>query len=141
MFTYGIENVNTNFAPFHNNRGAVNLKVGNLHAAIKDCSKAIDLLTPKCKSNGPQRAKAHMRRATGKTLLYFFNLRSLCYNISLYYNTIFLFLENLFSTALAALGLYSNALGEYTEANRILPDNEGIKKDMELVRDMLENEE
>jgi hypothetical protein len=66
VFTHGIENVNSMFAPFHNNRGAVNLKVGNLHGVITDCSRAIELLVPKCTSNEIQRAKAHVRIGTGK---------------------------------------------------------------------------
>ena len=66
VFTHGIENVNPMFAPFHNNRGAVNLKVGNLHGVITDCSRALELLVPKCTSNEIQRAKAHVRIGTGK---------------------------------------------------------------------------
>ena len=66
VFTHGIESVNPMFAPFHNNRGAVNLKVGNLHGVITDCSRALELLVPKCTSNEIQRAKAHVRIGTGK---------------------------------------------------------------------------
>ena len=65
VFTHGIQNVNSMFAPFHNNRGAVHLKVGNLHGVITDCSRAIELLVPKCPSNELQRVKAHMRIGTG----------------------------------------------------------------------------
>ena len=65
VFTHGIEKVNSLFAPFHNNRGAVNLRVGNYRGAITDCSTALQLLVPKCSSNELQRAKAHMRIGTG----------------------------------------------------------------------------
>ena len=65
VFTHGIEKVNSLFAPFHNNRGAVNLRVGNNRGAITDCSTALQLLVPKCSSNELQRAKAHMRIGTG----------------------------------------------------------------------------
>ena len=54
------------YAPFYNNRGAVNLKIGNFHAAITDSSAALDLLTPPCEGNASQRAKAYLRR--GKAL-------------------------------------------------------------------------
>ena len=50
-------------------------------------------------------------------------------------------MSNLQFTALASLGLLDKALGEYEEANRILPKNEGIIKDMNLVRDLLKNED
>ena len=51
------------YAPFFNNRGAVNLKIGNYHATLSDCSAALDLLHPPCDANAAQRAKAHLRRA------------------------------------------------------------------------------
>ena len=66
VYTHGINNANAMYAPFHNNRGAVHLRVGNLHGAIADCSKALELLVPKCKSNELQRAKAHVRIGTGE---------------------------------------------------------------------------
>ena len=65
VFTHGIEKVNSQFAPFHNNRGAVNLMVGNYRGAITDCSQALELLVPKCSSNEVPRAKAHIRIGTG----------------------------------------------------------------------------
>ena len=51
------------YAPFFNNRGAVNLKIGNFHATLTDCSTALDLLDPPCEANASHRAKAHLRRA------------------------------------------------------------------------------
>ena len=66
VYTHGINNANAMYAPFHNNRGAVHLRVGNLHGAITDCSKALELLVPKCKSNELQRVKAHVRIGTGE---------------------------------------------------------------------------
>ena len=44
-------------------------------------------------------------------------------------------------TALASLGLHDKALGEFEEANRILPNNDGIIKDMERVKMLLKNRE
>ena len=44
-------------------------------------------------------------------------------------------------TALASLGLHDKALGEFEEANRILPNNDGIIKDMERVKMLLKNKE
>ena len=46
-----------------------------------------------------------------------------------------------FITALASLGLHDKALGEFEEANRILPNNDGIIKDMERVKMLLKNRE
>ena len=43
--------------------------------------------------------------------------------------------------ALGSLGLYDKALGEFEEANRILPNNDGIIKDMERVKMLLKNQE
>ena len=78
VFSHGIQNVNSMFAAFHNNRGAVNLKVGNFHGAITDCSNALELLTPKCKSNEVQRAKAHLRIGTGKNANCYLHFIILC---------------------------------------------------------------
>ena len=43
--------------------------------------------------------------------------------------------------ALASLGLPEKALGEFEEANRILPNNNGIIKDMERVKALLKKQE
>ena len=51
-----------------------------------------------------------------------------------------LLMMNLIS-ALASLGLHDKALGEFEEANRILPKNDGIIKDMERVKMLLKNKE
>ena len=50
------------YAPFYNNRGAVNLKIENFHAAITNSSAALNLLTPPCEGKASQRAKAYLRR-------------------------------------------------------------------------------
>ncbi|XP_069766382.1 dynein axonemal assembly factor 4 [Narcine bancroftii] len=44
------------------NRAATHLKLRNLHKALEDCSKALDLLTPAVPDNADSRLKAHVRR-------------------------------------------------------------------------------
>ncbi|MBN3283032.1 DAAF4 factor, partial [Polyodon spathula] len=46
------------------NRAACHLKLRNLHKAIEDSSKALDLLTPPVADNADARVKAHIRRGT-----------------------------------------------------------------------------
>ncbi|XP_012865523.1 PREDICTED: dyslexia susceptibility 1 candidate gene 1 protein isoform X1 [Dipodomys ordii] len=46
------------------NRAACHLKLKNLHKAIEDSSKALELLTPPVKDNANARMKAHVRRGT-----------------------------------------------------------------------------
>ncbi|XP_038606346.1 dynein assembly factor 4, axonemal isoform X1 [Tachyglossus aculeatus] len=46
------------------NRAACHLKLKNLHKAIEDSSKALELLTPPVADNARARAKAHVRRGT-----------------------------------------------------------------------------
>ncbi|XP_029430899.1 dynein assembly factor 4, axonemal [Rhinatrema bivittatum] len=46
------------------NRAACHLKLRNLHKAIEDSSKALELLTPPVPDNADARAKAYVRRGT-----------------------------------------------------------------------------
>uniref|UniRef100_A0A8C8TQD5 Dynein axonemal assembly factor 4 n=1 Tax=Peromyscus maniculatus bairdii TaxID=230844 RepID=A0A8C8TQD5_PERMB len=46
------------------NRAACHLKLRNLHKAIEDSSKALELLTPPVSDNASARMKAHVRRGT-----------------------------------------------------------------------------
>ncbi|KAI1235093.1 hypothetical protein IHE44_0002725 [Lamprotornis superbus] len=46
------------------NRAACHLKLRNLHKAIEDSSKALELLTPPVRDNEKARVKAHVRRGT-----------------------------------------------------------------------------
>uniref|UniRef100_A0A667I0M1 Dynein axonemal assembly factor 4 n=1 Tax=Lynx canadensis TaxID=61383 RepID=A0A667I0M1_LYNCA len=46
------------------NRAACHLKLKNLHKAIEDSSKALELLTPPVADNANGRVKAHIRRGT-----------------------------------------------------------------------------
>ncbi|KAM7337319.1 hypothetical protein ACRRTK_003438 [Alexandromys fortis] len=46
------------------NRAACHLKLRNLHKAIEDSSKALELLTPPVSGNANARMKAHVRRGT-----------------------------------------------------------------------------
>ncbi|XP_007933339.1 dynein axonemal assembly factor 4 [Orycteropus afer afer] len=46
------------------NRAACHLKLKNLHKAIEDSSKALELLTPSVADNANARMKAHVRRGT-----------------------------------------------------------------------------
>lgn len=60
-YNYGVTNY-PNYAPFWNNRAAVHLKLGNFAEAIKDTSKALQLMDPPVDSNAKMRAKAYIRR-------------------------------------------------------------------------------
>ncbi|NWH56574.1 DAAF4 factor, partial [Geococcyx californianus] len=51
------------------NRAACHLKLRNLHKAIKDSSKALELLTPPVPDNENARVKAYVRRGTAFCLL------------------------------------------------------------------------
>lgn len=46
------------------NRAACHLKLKNLHKAIEDSSKALEILTPPVADNANARMKAHIRRGT-----------------------------------------------------------------------------
>ncbi|XP_028678782.1 dynein assembly factor 4, axonemal isoform X1 [Erpetoichthys calabaricus] len=46
------------------NRAACHLKLRNLHKAIEDSSRALELLTPPVPDNSESRVKAHIRRGT-----------------------------------------------------------------------------
>lgn len=51
-------------ASFYSNRAAANLALNNLHHAINDCSKALELLTPPTQENSKSRLLCHIRRGT-----------------------------------------------------------------------------
>ncbi|XP_042881818.1 dynein axonemal assembly factor 4-like isoform X2 [Penaeus japonicus] len=51
-------------ASFYSNRAAANLALNNLHHAINDCSKALELLTPPNQENSKSRLLCHIRRGT-----------------------------------------------------------------------------
>ncbi|KAK7063052.1 Dynein assembly factor 4, axonemal [Halocaridina rubra] len=48
----------------YSNRAAANLGLNNLHHAVSDCSKALDLLTPPTEENRKSRLLCHIRRGT-----------------------------------------------------------------------------
>jgi len=56
-----------------NNRAAVHLKLGNLHCAIEDSTKALELLQPAVDANAVMRAKALIRRASALAELKFYD--------------------------------------------------------------------
>uniref|UniRef100_A0A4W3GGK3 Dynein axonemal assembly factor 4 n=1 Tax=Callorhinchus milii TaxID=7868 RepID=A0A4W3GGK3_CALMI len=56
--------LNSKLPVIYLNRAACHLKLRNLHKAIEDCSKALDLLTPPVPDNADTRVKAHVRRGT-----------------------------------------------------------------------------
>ena len=62
IYNFGIEQVCPNYASVWNNRAAVYLKIGNFHQAIKDATRALELLDPPVDSNALMRAKALIRR-------------------------------------------------------------------------------
>ncbi|KAK4325818.1 hypothetical protein Pmani_003598 [Petrolisthes manimaculis] len=49
---------------FFSNRSAANLALGNLHHAVNDCSKALELLMPSTPANLKSRLLSHVRRGT-----------------------------------------------------------------------------
>ena len=62
IYNFGIEQVCPNYPSVWNNRAAVYLKIGNFHQAIKDATRALELLDPPVDSNALMRAKALIRR-------------------------------------------------------------------------------
>ncbi|KAG8505338.1 Dynein assembly factor 4, axonemal [Galemys pyrenaicus] len=56
--------LNSKFPLLYLNRAACHLKLKNLHKAIEDSSKALELLTPPVADNANARMKAHVRRGT-----------------------------------------------------------------------------
>ncbi|KAJ7311333.1 hypothetical protein JRQ81_006949 [Phrynocephalus forsythii] len=54
--------INNKLPALYLNRAACHLRLRNLHKAIEDSSKALDLLTPPVPDNAPARVKAHVRR-------------------------------------------------------------------------------
>ncbi|NXG85961.1 DAAF4 factor, partial [Stercorarius parasiticus] len=56
--------LNNKLPPLYLNRAACHLKLRNLHKAIEDSSKALELLTPPVPDNENARVKAYVRRGT-----------------------------------------------------------------------------
>ncbi|KAJ6664258.1 hypothetical protein lerEdw1_008477 [Lerista edwardsae] len=56
--------INNKIPTLYLNRAACHLRLRNLHKAIEDSSKALDLLTPPVPDNAKARVKAHVRRGT-----------------------------------------------------------------------------
>ncbi|XP_062861079.1 dynein assembly factor 4, axonemal [Trichomycterus rosablanca] len=56
--------LNRQIPALFSNRAACHLKLRNLHKAIEDSSKALELLTPAVSANAAARMKAHVRRGT-----------------------------------------------------------------------------
>ncbi|XP_014729627.1 PREDICTED: dyslexia susceptibility 1 candidate gene 1 protein [Sturnus vulgaris] len=56
--------LNNSLPVLYLNRAACHLKLRNLHKAIEDSSKALELLTPPVPDNENARVKAHVRRGT-----------------------------------------------------------------------------
>uniref|UniRef100_A0A8C8REZ7 Dynein axonemal assembly factor 4 n=1 Tax=Pelusios castaneus TaxID=367368 RepID=A0A8C8REZ7_9SAUR len=56
--------LNNNIPVLYLNRAACHLKLRNLHKAIEDSSKALELLTPPVPDNADARVKAYVRRGT-----------------------------------------------------------------------------
>ncbi|XP_066980217.1 dynein axonemal assembly factor 4-like [Macrobrachium rosenbergii] len=57
-------NLTPNVASLYSNRAAASLALNNLHHAINDCSKALELLTPPTADNSKSRLLCHIRRGT-----------------------------------------------------------------------------
>ncbi|XP_077173724.1 dynein axonemal assembly factor 4 [Paroedura picta] len=56
--------INNQLPVLYLNRAACHLRLRNLHKALEDSSKALDLLTPPVPDNASARVKAHVRRGT-----------------------------------------------------------------------------
>ncbi|XP_066492406.1 dynein axonemal assembly factor 4 isoform X2 [Tiliqua scincoides] len=56
--------INNKIPTLYLNRAACHLRLRNLHKAIEDSSKALDLLIPPVPDNAKARVKAHVRRGT-----------------------------------------------------------------------------
>ncbi|XP_056622390.1 dynein assembly factor 4, axonemal [Triplophysa dalaica] len=56
--------LNRKIPALFSNRAACHLKMRNLHKALEDSSRALELLTPAVPANAPARLKAHVRRGT-----------------------------------------------------------------------------
>ncbi|KAK9517301.1 hypothetical protein VZT92_025184 [Zoarces viviparus] len=56
--------LNRRIPALYSNRAACHLKLKNLHKAIEDSSKALDLLTPPVAANAAARARANVRRGS-----------------------------------------------------------------------------
>ncbi|XP_076659267.1 dynein axonemal assembly factor 4 [Halictus rubicundus] len=60
-YTYGIK-ISDKLASLYVNRSAAHYALGNYCRCIEDCSKALELMEPKCESNRESRARCHARR-------------------------------------------------------------------------------
>ncbi|XP_071858851.1 dynein axonemal assembly factor 4 [Bombus fervidus] len=60
-YTCGIK-ISDKMASLYVNRSAAHYALGNYYRCIEDCSKALELMEPKCESNRESRARCHARR-------------------------------------------------------------------------------
>ncbi|KAF3420196.1 hypothetical protein E2986_05704 [Frieseomelitta varia] len=60
-YTYGIK-ISDKMASLYVNRSAAHYALGNYYRCVEDCSKALELMEPKCESNRESRARCHARR-------------------------------------------------------------------------------
>ena len=73
VYNFCIDKICPEYPPMWNNRAAVHLKLGNLHCAIEDSTKALELLQPPVEANAVMRAKALIRRASALAELRFYD--------------------------------------------------------------------
>ena len=73
VYNFCIDKICPEYPPMWNNRAAVHLKLGNLHCAIEDSTKALELLQPPVEANAVMRAKALIRRASALSELRFYD--------------------------------------------------------------------
>ncbi|XP_076685060.1 dynein axonemal assembly factor 4 [Andrena cerasifolii] len=60
-YSYGVK-ISDKMASLYVNRSAAHYALGNYHKCMEDCSKALELMEPKCEGNRESRARCHARR-------------------------------------------------------------------------------
>lgn len=60
-YSHGIK-ISNKMASLYVNRSAAHYALGNYHRCVEDCSKALQLIEPKCEANRESRARCHARQ-------------------------------------------------------------------------------
>ncbi|KAG8042357.1 hypothetical protein G9C98_004991 [Cotesia typhae] len=98
-YTHGIK-LSDKMASLYANRAAAQYALANYQRCAEDCSKALELMEPKCEGNRESRARCHAR----------------------------------FGAALCKLSAPQHGIPELEAALKLSPDNDTIKRDLEVAR-------